>query len=139
MARAPLEFQIQRAVCIWYGGERFGKNHPRAGEWNVEPAQLPGVVWWHTPNNGKRDDSIDSALEGKWLKQMGVKAGIPDLCFLYGRWHGLELKKKGGSRSPAQRAMHPLLIAAGAFVETVDSLDDAKEQLRHWGLVRPGY
>jgi hypothetical protein len=139
MAPKILEFHIQRALCIWYGGERFGKKHPRAGEWNVVPAQLPGVVWWHTPNNGKREDETEAALEGKWLKQMGTKAGIPDLYFLWGRLHGIELKKSGGARSAAQRVMHPQLIAAGAFVETIDSLEGAKEQLRRWGLVAAGH
>jgi hypothetical protein len=69
----------------------------------------PGVVYWHTPNSGEGR----SAFQGKTLKQQGVKAGIHDLLFLWGGIFGLEMKKPGGVLSPAQRRMHPLLLAAG--------------------------
>lgn len=136
MAPTVQEYHIQRALVLWYGGEKWKKGALK-GQWKVYPAELPGVVWWHTPNNGKRED--DAALEGKWLKEMGVKAGVPDLCFLWGRLYCIELKKEGGHRSAAQRDMHPRLIAAGAWVETIDNLEGAKAQLRTWGLVAPGF
>lgn len=117
------EFQIQRAFVMWFGGVP-GK---------IEPACLPGVVHWHTPNGGHRD-----AREGKRLKESGTLAGIPDIFILWGRLYGLEFKRPGGVRSPAQIALHPRLVAAGAFVATVDSLDQAKDQARQWGIVRPG-
>lgn len=110
------EFDIQRAVCIWLDNG----------------ALFPDVVYWHTPNGGARD-----AREGKRFKEIGVKAGIPDLFFLRaGRLYGLELKAPGGSQSPAQVAMQPRLAAAGCNYAVVDSLPDARTQLFAWGLIQ---
>jgi len=120
MARAPDEADIQRAFCIWLDGG----------------ALLPGVVYWHTPNSGEGRN----AFQGKILKQQGVKAGIPDLLFLWGGLYGLEMKKPGGVLSPAQRAMHARLTAAGLVgVATANSLEGARQVLRTWGLVSPGF
>jgi len=129
---APSEFQIQRAVVIWAEGI-FRKTEQR---WSPEPALLPTVVMWHTPNNGRRGQ--DGALEGKFLKEMGVKPGIPDLFFLHGGLFGLELKKADGSLSKDQRNLHPRLVAAGARVATAYSLDEAKQIVRGWGLTIHG-
>lgn len=131
---APSEFQIHAAFVRWFAGEKYGKNHSRTGDWKVYPARLPGVVSWHTPNNAKREDTEDSALEGSWLKQMGLVAGIPDYFMLWGALHAIEFKKPGGGLSAAQRALHPQLIAAGARVVTCDSLDAAKRQATEWRL-----
>lgn len=126
------EFDIQRAYVMWFNGELWAKG-PKAGAWKVEPAKRPGVVAWHTPNGGTRN-----AFEGKRLKQSGVLAGIPDWCMLWGRLHCIEFKKPGGPLSAAQIELHPQLIAAGAWVVTVDSLEAAKAQTRAWDLVIPG-
>lgn len=117
---APSEFDIQRAVCLWLDGT------------STNPAALlPGVVYWHTPNGGARD-----AREGARFKQIGVKAGIPDLLFLRaGRLYCLELKAQSGSTSIAQQVMHARLRDAGAAcVATANSLQAAKAQLNAWGL-----
>ena len=54
-----------------------------------------------------------------------------------GRLHGLELKRECGARlSPAQRAMHHELIAAGAVVETARGTDEALAILKCWGAIR---
>lgn len=124
------EHHIQRAVCLWLDGNPDANGVPR-----VTPALRPGVVYWHTPNSGEGR----SAHQGKLLKQQGVKAGIPDLIFLWGGLHALELKKPGGKLHASQIRMHPLLRAAGAVaVVTVDNLADAKDTVRRWGLVRDG-
>jgi len=129
VARTPDEADIQRALVIWLDGNPDKNDIPR-----TTPALLPGVVYWHTPNGGGR-----SVVEGVRFKQAGVKAGIPDLVFLWGGLRGLELKKPGGVLSPAQRAMHPRFLAAGAIaVATCDSLESARAVLRSWGLVQPG-
>lgn len=129
MARKPDEADIQRAVCIWLDGNPDAKGMPR-----TTPALLPGVVYWHTPNGGGR-----SVVEGVRFKQAGVKAGIHDLLFLWGGLYGLEMKKPGGSLSPAQIAMHPRLLAAGMVQSAVaDSLESARATLRGWGLILPG-
>lgn len=116
----PDEFQIQRAFVMWYNGVP-GK---------IEPAKLPGVIGWHTPNGGARD-----GLEAKRFKEMGVLAGIPDYWMLWGQLHGLEFKRPGGRLSPAQIDLHPRLIAAGATIKVVDNLADAKAHVISLGLV----
>lgn len=117
---APSEFDLQRALCIWLDG-----NPDRNGVPRTTPALAPNVVYFHVPNGGERD-----LREAKRLKQSGVKAGVPDLVFLaYQRFYMMELKEPGGKGrlSPAQREMHPRLIAAGATdLVTVDNLADAK-------------
>ena len=48
-------------------------------KWSQQPhirAQWPELaLLFHIPNGGTRD-----AVEGKHLKQQGVKQGVPDLC-----------------------------------------------------------
>lgn len=128
MARAVTEHDIQRAIVLWLDGNPDAAGRPR-----VTPALLPGVVYWHTPNGGGR-----SVVEGVRFKQAGVKAGIHDLLFLWGGIYGLELKKPGGTLSPAQIAMHPQLLAAGMVASAVvDSLAGARSTLRAWGLTLP--
>ena len=50
----------------------------------------------HIPNGGKR-----SAIEGKHLKEMGVKAGVPDLCLPVpnAKYHGLYIEMKVGKNT----------------------------------------
>lgn len=128
------EWDIQRAFTIYFKGEKWAKG-PKAGTWKVEPASLPGVVSWHTPNGGKRD-----RVEAIRFKMIGVEAGIPDYLFLWGGLLGLEFKEPDGGRlSQAQIDLHPLLRAAGIVaLETVDNLADAKAFVRKHGLVIPG-
>ncbi len=55
----------------------------------------------HIPNGGTRD-----AIEGKHLKEQGLKAGVPDLCLPVPRseYHGMyiEMKTESGKTSPEQ-------------------------------------
>jgi hypothetical protein len=118
----PSEHDIQRAYILWARGEP-GK---------LEPALLPGVLCWSVPNGGHRD-----GFEAKRLKQEGVLAGIPDVHHLWGALICTEFKKPGGVLSAAQKALIPMLRAAGATIEVVDSLEDAKAFARRCGIVRP--
>lgn len=119
MAPAPDEFQLQRAFFQWCVGWP-----DRNGVPTKPPALLPGVECWHTPNGGNRN-----AFEGKRLRESGVVAGVHDLLFLArGRLYGMEWKKPGGVLSPAQREMHPRLLAAGMAASiVVDNLQAARE------------
>jgi hypothetical protein len=131
---APSEWDIQRAFTIFFKGEKWAKG-PKAGQWKVEPAALPGVISWHTPNGGKRD-----RVEAIRFKMIGVEAGIPDYLFLWGGLLGLEFKEPGsGVLNKAQIALHPRLTAAGMVaLETVDNLTAAKDFVRRHGLLIPG-
>jgi hypothetical protein len=116
----PTEFDLQRALCGWLDGWPDRNGIPKA-----KPALAPRVVYFHVPNGGDRD-----LREAKRLKQSGVKAGVPDILFLaHQRFYCLELKEPGGNGrlSPAQLAMHPRLIDAGATaLATLDNLAEAK-------------
>ncbi|GAB5387143.1 MAG: hypothetical protein Alpg2KO_01110 [Alphaproteobacteria bacterium] len=89
------------------------------------------LIFKHTPNGKNR-----SAREGYRLKQMGTRAGWPDLDIIlpagtggigYARMIAIELKYKRGSLNPAQREMLPKLREAGIPVYEVKALngDDA--------------
>lgn len=56
----------------------------------------------HIPNGGSRDP-----VEGRHLKEQGVKRGVPDLCLpvARGKYHGLyiEMKTESGRTSPEQK------------------------------------
>jgi VRR-NUC domain. len=68
----------------------------------------------HIPNGGARD-----AVEGKRLREQGVKPGVPDLCLPVprGRYNGLylEMKKPGGTESPEQVWWREKLTEQGYF------------------------
>jgi len=134
MGLEPDEWRIQRAFTIFYKGELWAKG-PKKGQWKVEPAQLPNVVAWHTPNGGKRE-----AFEAFRFKQIGLEPGIPDYVFLWGGLFALEFKEPGGGKIlPSQERMHPRLFGAGLVaLEIVDNLEDAKSFVRKHGLVLPG-
>jgi hypothetical protein len=132
MARAVQEFDLQKAFYQWLIGWP-----DKTGTPTKQPALLPGVECWHTPNGGERR----SAFEGMRLKEIGVTAGVPDLLFLrptqfaegvFGLLYGMEWKKPNGKPAEtqlnsAQKLMRPRLLAAGmAAWVTVDNLADAR-------------
>jgi len=61
-----------------------------------------GVLWWHTPNGGRRNK-----LEASSFKKQGVKPGVSDCIILEprGKYHGLaiELKTSTGKLSESQK------------------------------------
>ena len=64
-----------------------------------------GVLWFHPPNGGHRHRAVAARLKAE-----GVKAGVPDVWILTppprvpdARGVVVELKKKGGRLSSAQR------------------------------------
>jgi hypothetical protein len=129
MARAPSEYEIQRALCGWLDG--WPDKH---GTPTKTPALMPDCVYFHTPNGGSRRD----AFEGKRLKDIGLKAGIFDLTFLHGgRFFKLELKDATGRLSDEQLTMWQRYERAGAAgIAWANNLAAAKAQICAWGLVR---
>ena len=70
-ARRRPEDCIQRAVCQ-----------------HLRTRGSPGLVWWHTPNGGKRR-TIEAAI----MKGLGVRAGVSDLIAVHeGKAFALELR-----------------------------------------------
>ena len=99
----------------------------------------PEVYWWHTPNQrGGR-----SRAENQILKAMGVKAGFPDLGFIYdAKAYFIELKpvskrnQKNGGLSDSQVQCHSDLRAAGCQVTTCYTLIEVEGTLKAWFPVR---
>src|SRR5687767_3359370 len=114
--RAYSEQALQRAVCQ-----------------HLHARIAPGVVWWHTPNGGKRN-----AIEGAIFKSLGVKAGVPDLIFLKESvMFALELKAdRKGRLSPAQKQFIDDIKAAGGVAAWETGLDAAVGRLEAWGVLR---
>jgi hypothetical protein len=71
--------------------------------------------------------NASSAVEGGRRRRLGALPGWPDMgVFWQSRIVLLELKRsRGGQLSPAQRALHPRLEAAGFPVAVVRSVDEA--------------
>jgi hypothetical protein len=90
------------------------------------------VFWTHVPNGGHRHPIV-----GKKLKDMGTRAGVPDLLFLIdGRLHTLELKAVQGYLSAVQRQVIIELEAAGAVTAIARGVDEALKVLEGWGVLR---
>src|SRR5947207_543313 len=88
----------------------------------LDAVLTPPAFGFAIPNGGWR-----SAVEAAILKGQGVRPGIPDVAIVSeGRVYFLELKSPVGRTSPAQRAMHERLIAAGVRVEVVHSLEEVE-------------
>jgi hypothetical protein len=126
----PSEFHLHRGFYQWCVGWPDKNGNP-----TKPPALLPGVMCWHNSGNGKREKG--GSLEGKWLSELGLTAGLHDLFFLrptdfgqygvFGLLYGMEWKRPGGALSRVQKAMHPRLMAAGmAASVVVDNLADAR-------------
>ena len=104
----------------------------RAVVQHLEQREVPGLLWWHTPNGGKR-----TPAEAGIFKALGVRAGVCDFILVHkGRTFGLELKAPGG-KPPTETQMEFVsrLNAAGGFGAIVVGLDAAIKTLETWGLL----
>lgn len=91
--------------------------------WNVN--RYPELKWLHhVPNGGSRNKQ-----EAVKLKQMGVKAGVSDLCLPYpkGLYCGLYIEMKFGDnrQQETQKEFLVDMAAAGHFVATCYSAEEA--------------
>lgn len=85
----------------------------------------PELKWlYHCPNGGSRN-----RLEAVKLKQMGVKAGVSDLCLPYpkGIYCGLYIEMKYGDnrQQTSQKEFLKDMAEAGHFVATCYSAEEA--------------
>lgn len=88
------------------------------------------VLFWHTPNGGLRS----RATAGR-LKAEGVVPGVADIIILWaGRCIAIELKAKGGSQSPAQKAWADQFTTAGGVYVVCRSLDAVERFLDAAGI-----
>lgn len=91
--------------------------------WNVN--RYPELRWlFHVPNGGSRNKQ-----EAVKFKQMGVKAGVSDLCLPYpkGIYCGLFIEMKYGNnrQQDTQKEFLADMAEAGHFVATCYSAEEA--------------
>ena len=91
--------------------------------WNMN--RYPELRWlFHVPNGGSRNKQ-----EAVKFKQMGVKAGVSDLCLPYpkGIYCGLFIEMKYGNnrQQDTQKEFLADMAAAGHFVATCYSAEEA--------------
>lgn len=107
----PYEYQVQIAYLQWADLQKH-KGNPLS------------LYIHHSANGGRRD-----AREGKHFKEMGVKAGYPDLTIdiAKGGYHGMRIELKRGNNdkeSDKQKERIALLIEEGyhaVFCKGVDA------------------
>jgi hypothetical protein len=94
---------------------------------------VPGLVWWHTPNGGRRRPK-----EAAIMKGLGVLPGVSDLILIHrGHVYALELKAGDQSRPTiAQMEFISNLNEAGGHGVICHDLDRAIRCLECWGLLR---
>lgn len=98
--------------------------------WNVN--RYPELRWlFHVPNGGSRNKQ-----EAVKFKQMGVKAGVSDLCLPYpkGIYCGLFIEMKYGSnrQQDTQKEFLAAMATAGHFVATCYSAEEAIKVLEEY-------
>ena len=92
---------------------------------NLRSRGMPGVVFWHTPN--------DRSSRNK----AGYRAGVADVSVVYrGEYFGLELKVPKGITSDEQIKFRDDVKAAGGNAHIAHGLDEALACLEAWGLLR---
>jgi hypothetical protein len=93
----------------------------------------PGWIFTHIGHGGLRTKT--TAIQ---LKRAGLMPGWPDLILLSpdGRPHFLELKRRGGKLSDAQKRFAAWCREHGVRFEYHDSFDGALKTLRECGAVR---
>lgn len=98
--------------------------------WNMN--RYPELRWlFHVPNGGSRNKQ-----EAVKFKQMGVKAGVSDLCLPYpkGVYCGLFIEMKYGNnrQQDTQKEFLAAMAAAGHFVATCYSAEEAIDVLEKY-------
>ncbi len=118
------EAQHQAAVMKWSRQPEIRSRWPEL------------ALLFHIPNGGTRD-----AIEGKHLKQAGVKRGVPDLCLpvARGAYHALyiELKTDIGRTTMEQQWWGERLNSQGNMWQACHGWEAAIATLE-WYLSLPG-
>lgn len=124
------------------GGRRVNRRYARRSEDTEQMSVMDWARWnqnahpelellHHCPNGGSRNKA-----EAVKLKQMGVKAGIPDLCLPVpmGMYNGLyiEMKYDTGRLEDSQKKMLKALAAAGHYCTVCYGAEEAIRVLQEY-------
>lgn len=114
--RGNFEATLQLSVVEWL--TRFAK---------------PNLIWFH-PANERRC----SPRQGAYLKRMGVKAGVADICLVRpgGTAAYLELKSRDGRQTLEQQVFQQLCLANGSPYAIARNIDEAISTLTAWGCLK---
>lgn len=95
----------------------------------------PDCLWFAVPNGGYR-----TKAEAGIMKAMGVRAGVPDLCFVLkdGRAAFIELKAEMGRQSPTQALFQADCEFRGIPYAICRSLVEVHGALNAWGCILRG-
>ena len=111
---------------------------------------IPNEAFMQAANIGKMDAKT-KAMMTNHLKKMGMIAGVPDLCIIWGEKylsyadHGtasipftlfIELKTQTGQVSKVQQIIHKKINEVGHTVKLARSLDDVIGILKTYGVVK---
>lgn len=106
----------------------------------VKALRKAGFRVWHIPNGGSLSGTEQQRIRQGVARRMdGLVAGAPDLMILRPRARGgpavgfLEVKREGGTLSPAQLACLNHLETDGFDVAAVCTVDMALTALKEWG------
>lgn len=92
-----------------------------------------GLVWWHTPNGGRRRPVAAAIFSG-----LGVRPGVSDLILLHdGRAFALELKTDDGRPTGAQMQFISEFRAAGGDASIANGLGSGAPHAGNLGFA-PG-
>jgi hypothetical protein len=99
-------------------------------------ALKPDAYVFAIPNQANRH--ISNAVK---MKAEGVRAGVPDLCFIMpeGRAAWVEMKTPKGSLSQPQREFRDRCMRLGHPWAMCRSVDEALKVLTEWDLLKPAY
>ncbi len=97
--------------------------------------QPPEGPWWTAVNPAPNKSKATAGRS----KAMGMKAGTPDLVFVWkGRFVAIEVKLPGKSLSKVQKEVHELIGLAGGVRHTVHSLVELEMFLQVIGVPMRG-
>ena len=91
-----------------------------------------GWLWTHFPAGELRTEKT-----GALLKRMGTQTGWSDFLLVSprGRFHALEIKRRGHKPTAEQQAFLTAVERSGGGAAWVDGFDDAIAILRGWGAL----
>lgn len=98
-------------------------------------AQCPRVFFFHVPNGLYLGSGKNKAGYINKMKRLGFVPGVPDI---YMAWPGcdlfVELKAKGNTPKPHQKAIIERLRGMGHPAEVIDTFEDFRDLCRFHGV-----
>jgi len=137
-----LQGQPPRQLSLFKGRRQRGSLPPPAPEFRIQCMIADTLRNFGHPDwqcNHFPAGELRSASTGARLKRMGLRPGWPDFICISpaGMPHFLEVKRKGGRMTPAQKAFAEWCVSRPLVCHAVVySYREAREVLLAWGALR---